>query len=208
LKCIAHRDDLADDDERRRAKGAGFAGDGRERRDDDLFVRRGARRDDGGRRRRGATVLDQPLREPGEAGEAHERDQRPGRIRERARVELVDVVRGERRHRRGEAAMSDGNVGRRRHGGERRDTGDHLERDAGPRERDRLLPTTPEEVRIAALEPHDAPATTGMHDQKRVHIRLRQSVARNPERMHGRFVEQLRRDEPVVHEHVARAHSR
>jgi len=104
--------------------------------------------------------------------------------------------------------MGDGDVRGRGDGGERRHAGDHLERQTGARERDRLLPTTPEQVRIAALQPHDAPAAAGMRNQERIHFGLWQAVARDSERLDRRLVEQLRRDQPVVHEHVTRAHVR
>jgi len=68
--------------------------------------------------------------------------------------------------------MGDGDAGSGRHGGERRDARDHLEGHAGPRERDRLLPAAPEHVRVAALQPHDAPPAAGMCDEERVHVRL------------------------------------
>ena len=47
-----------------------------------------------------------------------------------------------------------------------------------------------------------------MCDEECVHVVLGQAVALDPQRVRGRFVEQLRGDEPVVHEHIAGTHAR
>ena len=80
----------------------------------------------------------------------------PGTPRERRGVECLDVVRGERRHRLRDAAVRDRDARRLGNGGDRRDAGHELERDAGADERERLLPAAAEDERVAALQAHDA----------------------------------------------------
>jgi hypothetical protein len=116
-------------------------------------------------------VLDQALREPLGAGTAHERDQRPRHARQRCDVQLFHVVRGERRHGLRDAAMGHRDQGRLRHGRDRRDTGDELERDAGVGERERLLAAPSEHERVAPLQAHDE-APPPVLDQRAVHLRL------------------------------------
>jgi hypothetical protein len=121
-------------------------------------------------------VLDQALCETLEACEAHERDERAGDAGERGGVELLHVVRCERRHGRGDPAVRDGDAGRSGHGGERRHARDDLEREAGVGERQCLLAAAPEEQRIAALETHDL-AMPSVGDEEVVHLLLGMAVA-------------------------------
>ena len=114
----------------------------------------------------GLPSLDQPLRKPPDDGAAHERDERPGDLRERARVELLDVVRCERGDHLRDAAMRDGDAGRLGHRSDRRDAGHELERHAGPHERERFLAAASEDERVAALQPHDAAAALAVRDEQ------------------------------------------
>jgi hypothetical protein len=116
-------------------------------------------------------VLDQPLREALRTGSAHEGDERARDARERRDVELLDVVRGERRHRLRDAPMRHRDESRLRHGRDRRDAGDELEGDTGVGERERLLPAAAEHERVAALEADDE-APAAVLDQRAVHLRL------------------------------------
>jgi len=152
-------------------------------------------------------VLDQTLREPLEPGEAHEGDERPGRARECRSVEALDVVRGERRHRRRDAAVRDGDAGGAGNGRERRDAGNDLERYARLDERERLLAAATEEERVPAFEPDDVVAKPAVGDEQRVHLFLLEAVALDPQRIGGRLVDELASDESVVHDDVARAHA-
>jgi len=152
-------------------------------------------------------VLDQPLGEPLEAGEAHEGDERARDPGEGGRVERLDVVRCERRHRRRDPAMRDGDAGRSRNGCERRHAGDDLERHVRAGERQRLLAAAPEKERISALQAHDA-ALPPVEDEEIVHLLLREAVALDAQRIGGRLVDELLSDEPVEHDHVTCAHAR
>ena len=100
-----------------------------------------------------------------------------------------------------------GNADRLRHGGDRRDAGHELERHAGVGERERLLPAAAEDERIAALEPDDAPPVASVHHEQLVHVVLLEVVARDPQRVGRRLVDELFRHEPVVDEHLAVAQS-
>src|SRR5262249_38156650 len=83
-----------------------------------------------------------------------------------------------------------------------------LERHARPLERLGLLAPTPEEERVAVLEPHDEPPATRMRHQQQIDVGLRQSPApvRRPDadhlrpRPHGR--EQARRNEVIADDDV------
>ena len=103
---------------------------------------------------------------------AHEGDERSGHLRERPRVELLDVVRRERGHRLRDAAVRDRDARRLGNGGDRRHAGHELERDAGADERERLLPAAAEHERVAALEAHDAAPAPAVRDEQRVDVFL------------------------------------
>jgi len=116
-------------------------------------------------------VLDQPLREPLRTGAAHEGDERARHAGERRSVELLDIVRGERRDRLRDSAVRHRDQRGLRHGRDRGDAGDELERDAGVGERQCFLAAAPEDEGIAALEAHDEASATVL-DQHPVHLRL------------------------------------
>ncbi len=128
-------------------------------------------------------------------------------MRERFRVETLDVVRRERRHGRGDAAVRDGNAGGAGNGCERRDAGDDLEGHAGVGERERLLAAAAEEERVSALEPDDVVAAAAERDEQLVHLVLLEAVALDAQCVGGSLVDELGRDEPVVDDDVARAHA-
>ena len=92
------------------------------------------------------------------------------------------------------------------HSAERRDAGHDLERDAGRGEREGLLPAAPEDERVAALEADDRAALRAVRDEQRVDRFLRAAVAGDADRDPRRLGDELARDEPVVDEHLARAH--
>jgi len=116
-------------------------------------------------------VLDQPLGEPLGTGAAHEGDESPGHARERCDVELLDVMRGKRRHGLRDTAVRHRDQRRFRHGRERRHTGNELEGDARIRKRERLLAAATEDERVAAFEPHDE-VPAAVIDECAVHLRL------------------------------------
>ena len=103
----------------------------------------------------------------------------------------------------------DAGVGGRRHRGA--DAGHDLERDAGLRQRQRLLAAAAEHERVAALQPHHDAASPRLLDQPRVDLALRQTVGaralarEDAERARRRLVEQGRVDETVVDDHVGAA---
>lgn len=151
-------------------------------------------------------MLDQPLGEAFELCEPHEGDERPRRGGERGCVETLGVVRGERGHRRRDAAVGDGNAGGSGHGCERGHARDHLERHTGAGERERLLPATSEQERVAALQPDDVERVAVVNEEL-VHLLLREPVALHAARPRRRLVDELRSDEPVVDQNVTRAHA-
>ena len=94
----------------------------------------------------------------------------------------------------------------------RGDAGHDLERDAGGRERLRLLAAAAEDERVAALEAHDEATRAGRARRGRRRSRpgswcgrpgaSTASISRQPGR---RLVEQLAADQAVVHEHLGAA---
>src|SRR5947209_8001585 len=102
-------------------------------------------------------------------------------------------MRGERGDGRGDAAMRDGDPGGAGNGRERGDTRDHVERHAGLRERERLLPAAAEEERVAALEPHDVVAAAAERNEQLVDLFLLEAIALDAQRVGRRFG-----DEPAV----------
>src|SRR5581483_9488406 len=92
----------------------------------------------------------------------------------------------------------DRDAGARRHRRERRDARDDLERDPRSVERERLLAATAEDERVAALEADDLEALAAEPDQQVVQLLLADAGARDPERVLGRLVDELGRDERVA----------
>ena len=77
--------------------------------------------------------------------------------------------------------------------------------DAGLGQRERLLAAAAEDERVAALQPHDLePLPAELDEQRRSARAWRDVLARDHERVVGRLVDELRRDEHVVDERVAR----
>ncbi len=76
----------------------------------------------------------------------------------------------------------------------------------GGREGERLLAAAPEHERVAALQPHRLEALPPQIDEQLVQLLLPELGARDHERVLGRLGDELRRDEHVVHERVARTH--
>ena len=153
---------------------------------------------------RGAAVRDQARSELFEPREAHEGDERArGRAASAAKSSgpwpFTIVTCDET------PAVRDRDPGGGGHGRERRDAGHDLERHAGLDERERLLAAAAEQERVAALEPDDVEAATGEPHEQAVDLLLRQRVAGDAERVGGRLVDELRRDQPVVDERVAAA---
>ena len=116
-------------------------------------------------------MLDQPLREPLGTRAPHEGDERSGQTRERGHVELLDVVRGERRHGLRDTAVCHRDQRRLGHGRDRRHAGHELEGDARIGERECLLAAAAEDERVAAFQTHDE-APAAVVDQRAVHLRL------------------------------------
>src|SRR5581483_677494 len=79
------------------------------------------------------------------------------------------------------------------------------ERDAGVCERERLLASPTEDERVAALQTHDLVSPPAERDQQRVDLVLVVRVAGNEDRILAGLGDELLRDQPVVHEHVALA---
>ena len=73
--------------------------------------------------------------------------------------------------------MGDRDAGVGGHSDRRRDAGHHLERDAGGRERFRLLAAAPEDERVAALEANDAFALARLGDEQVVDLLLAEAGA-------------------------------
>ena len=169
----------------------GRPADRAERRDDDLLVLVVPRETTAAGVEAALPVLDQPLRKPPDDGPAHEGDERSGHLRERTRVELLDVVRRERGHRLRDAAVRNGDAGRLGNRGDRRDAGHELERHARPDERERLLAAAAEHERVAALEAHHAAAAPAVRDEQRVDVVLADAVARDPQRADRRLGDDL-----------------
>ena len=139
----------------------------------------GAALDHRGRLARVAPGRDQPLRDQRQVLDPHVEDERAGEARERVPVErglrlLRVLVAGDERDRRRGVAVRDrdARVGGRRHAG--RHAGHDLERHARRGQRLRLLAAAPEHERVAALQPHDAPAGAAELDEQRVDLLLRQ----------------------------------
>ena len=111
---------------------------------------------------------------------------------------------GRDRDRVGDPAVRHGDVRGRGDGGERGDTRDDLERDAGLGQGERLLSSTSEDVRVAALETHDVEACASELDEQLVDLLLVEAVAGDAQRVCRSLVDELRGDEPVVDDRVAR----
>src|SRR5262249_26395969 len=118
------------------------------------------------------------------------------------------LVAGHHCERRGDAAMRerDARVGRDRD--RRAHTGDHLERNAGPRQRLGLFSAPPEDEWVAALEAHHPTPAPGVHDQERVDALLRQRMVAGfltgeDAARARRLVEEARMHEPVVDDDVS-----
>ena len=90
-------------------------------------------------------------------------------------------------------------------GRDRRDARDDLERDPRLGQRERLLAASPEDVGVAALQADDLEPLSAERDEEVVDLLLQEPVPRDPQRIGGGLVDQLGRDEAVVHDGVARA---
>ena len=101
--------------------------------------------------------------------------------------------------------MRDGDQRGGGHGRDARDARRDGERDPRLGQRERLLAAAAEDERVAALEADDVEPGPPVVDEQRVDRLLRQRRARDHERVLGRLLDELRRDERVVHEHVAGA---
>ena len=177
---LADPDDLAHDDDRRRAdpfalRDLGHVGQRRHRRPLGGGPA-GLDERDGCRRR--PTGLDQPARGVGQRGDAHEQDDRRGHRRVPQGVERRGrtVVRGCHDERRRDPSVRhrDPGGGRYRHGG--RHTRHHLDRNPVGGAVDRLLATPAEDEGVTPLEPHDVAAEPGMLDEDLVDPGLRDRV--------------------------------
>ena len=100
--------------------------------------------------------------------------------------------------------MRDGDPGGGRDGGDRRDARDDVVVDPRIAEHLELLAPAAEDERVAALEAHDVEVAPEL-DEEAVDLLLRQPVAADAERVGGRLVDELLRDEPVVDDGVAGA---
>ena len=142
-----------------------------------------------------------------EPAEPHEDDERSRRRRERVVVEVVarGRVPGDERHLRRDAAVGDRDPDRRGHGAHRRHAGHDLALDPGCGQRERLLAAAAEDERVAALEAHDLEPLPPELDEQVVQLGLADVLARDHERVGGRLVDELGRDEHVVDERVAAA---
>ena len=101
--------------------------------------------------------------------------------------------------------MGDGDQRRRRHGCDRRHSGNDLERDPGLGERECLLGPATEHERVASFQPHDVQAGRTVGDEEPGHCLLRHSPPRDHERIGGGFLDELVCDEDIDDEDVARA---
>ena len=99
--------------------------------------------------------------------------------------------------------MGDGDPGGGRHSGERRHARHDLEGDAGRGQRLDLLAAAAEDERVAALQPHHLEACSPELDEQLVQLGLSELLARDHERLRGRLLDELGRDEDVVDERVA-----
>jgi hypothetical protein len=124
-----------------------------------------------GRRRGGAPAArDQPLRDARPLSEPHQHHQR-----ESVRGQAVDqrtvcllVVTGHDHEARGHSPVRHRDARQRGRRDRRRHAGDHLARDAGARQRQRLLAAAAEHERVAALEPHHLQPAARVLDQQAV----------------------------------------
>ncbi len=98
---------------------------------------------------------------------------------------------GDERDLGGDAAVGDGDPRRGRGGADRRDPGDDLERDRRRRERERLLAASPEDERVASLEPDDLEALPAELDEQLVQLDLPHVLARDQEGARGRLLDEL-----------------
>ena len=104
--------------------------------------------------------------------------------------------------------MRNGDPGGSGGGDARGDPGDHLTRDAVPREIRRLLRAPAEQIWVAALEPHHEPPFPGLGDEQFVGLVLGQAVLPgafagvDQLRVIGRFVQQARVRQRVVNHNI------
>ena len=136
---------------------------------------------------------------------AHEEHESAAHRRERGEVQAPGIVRGHRGDASAHAAMRHRDAGGRRHGAERGDARDDLERHAGRRERERLLPASPEDERVAALETDDGASLRAVRDEQRVDRLLRAPVSGDAKRAARCLGDELPGHEAVVDQHLARA---
>src|SRR5262249_20517216 len=114
------------------------------------------------------------------------------------------TVGGDERYLGGEPAVRDWDSRSRRSSTKSRNPGDGLELDPRPRERDRLLAPPAEDEGIAALEAHNIESRARVPYEHRVDLGLRMRLARDPDCVDRRFVDELGRDETVVDDDVTR----
>ena len=150
---------------------------------------------------------DQSVRELLQARDAHEDDERAGRLREQFEVELVVGCRPARddRHLRGEAAVRQRNTRGRGYGRQRRHAGNHLGVDSRRHERVDLFAAAAEEEWVAALQAHDDLEAPTQRNQQLIHFGLAEACAREAESAPRHLVEQLSRCELVVHDRICPA---
>ena len=210
-EALAQRDDLADDEQRRRLH-PGVARRSRDllqRRLDHALARR-CRLDDQRARRRGrASALDQRAGDALKAADAHQHDERVGRRRQLRPAHLRGglggvLVAGDDSEAGGDAAVRHRDAGR-GHPADRRGHPRHDGRlEARVRERLEFLATAAEDERVAALEAHDALARARVLDERGVDLLLRHRHAAwrlagvDALRVIGAGVEQRRGGEAVV----------
>ena len=163
-----------------------------------------------------AAALDDGAGDRLEALDSHEDDEGLRAIRERLPAHLRlglrrILVAGDHGERGGDAAMGDRDAP----GGEATDrrghARDHRAGHACPGERHRLLASAPEDVRVTALEAHDAPAGTAVLDEGGVRLVLGHALVVwglsrvQQEGVRARLLQEFRCGQPVEHDHVGAA---
>ena len=99
--------------------------------------------------------------------------------------------------------MRDGDSGGHRHGAERRDAWDDLEVDSGLHQCERLLAAAAEDERVAPLQAHDVETGPPVPDEQGVDLLLCVRLVGDLDRIGRGLLEELRRDESIVDEHLA-----
>ena len=207
-----------DDDGGVRQAALGRVGcDGVQAPDGDALGGPGAALDDGRRRLAGHAVRHEALGDDGQVLHAHEEHEGAPQVRHllpvHGRGQLRGVlVAGDHRERRGHPAVRHGDARIRRRGDAGRDARHHGERDAVGSQLLGLLAAAAEHERVAAFEAHERASRRGLLHEQRVDLVLREGVAVGRlAHVHelacrGRLRDDVRRHEPVVHEHVGALH--